>query len=69
MPPDDDRQPGHRARRFRRIAAWLLLTAALGGLGAGIALGQGLPIAGGLVLAGISGHLLAPDGRRPTHPR
>ncbi|MGW2632970.1 hypothetical protein ACWC2K_27060 [Streptomyces chattanoogensis] len=69
MSPDDDRQLGDRAGQLRRGTAWLLLTAALGGLGTGIALGQGLLVAGGLILAGVSGHLLAPDGGRPTHPR
>ncbi|ARF54025.1 hypothetical protein [Streptomyces gilvosporeus] len=67
MSPDDDRQTGDRAEQFRQGAGWLLLTAALGGLGTGIALGEALPLAGGLVLAGVSGHLLT-AGRRPTRP-
>ncbi|MFG2141443.1 hypothetical protein [Streptomyces sp. NPDC048650] len=69
MFPDDDRRPGDRAGQLRRGAAWLLLAAGLVGLGSGIAFGQGLLMAGGVMLAGFSGNLLAPDGRRPTHPR
>ncbi|MFI9051879.1 hypothetical protein [Streptomyces sp. NPDC053427] len=69
MSPDDDRQLSSPTRQFRRAAAWLLLAVALGGLGAGIALGHGLLVAGGLVLAGIFGHLLPPDTGRPARPR
>ncbi|OEU95979.1 hypothetical protein [Streptomyces oceani] len=42
---------------YERRVAWVLLVLALLGLGFGIALGQGLVIAVGLVLAGLAGHL------------
>ncbi|KIZ16302.1 hypothetical protein [Streptomyces natalensis] len=67
MSRDDDRQTGDHTGQFRQGAGWLLLAAALGGLGTGIALGEALPLAGGLVLAGVSGNLLTAS-RRPTRP-
>lgn len=51
-PAEQGRPAGHRRR-----SAWLLLGGALGALSIGIMLGQGLVIAVGLVMAGISGHL------------
>ncbi|MFE3830312.1 DUF3040 domain-containing protein [Streptomyces sp. NPDC059092] len=53
-----------RPREYRHGTAWLTLAVALGGLALGIVLGHGLLIAGGLVLAGIAGHLFDPDRAR-----
>lgn len=62
------------ARGAWRAAAWLFLVTATGTLVAGIAVGQGLLIATGLVLAGIAGHLFTPEyaenrNRSPRSPR
>ncbi|MFI8006389.1 hypothetical protein [Streptomyces sp. NPDC086010] len=46
-------------------SAWLWLAIGIAGLGTGIAIGHGLLIAGGLVLAGMAGQLFDPDRRRP----
>lgn len=54
---EQHRQSAHRQPADRRRYAWPLLLGALGALSIGIMLGQGLVIAVGLVLAGISGHL------------
>lgn len=54
-----------RTRRRWRTAAWLVLATATAGLGFGIAAGEGLLIAAGLVLAGVSGHLFTPEYRNP----
>ncbi|MEV7085935.1 DUF3040 domain-containing protein [Streptomyces sp. NPDC093085] len=51
-------------REYRHGTAWLTLAVALGGLALGIVIGHGLLIAGGLVLAGIAGHLFDPDRAR-----
>lgn len=56
-----------RPREYRRGRAWLVLAIALTCLGIGIAIGQGLLIATGLVLAGIGGHMF--DPHRPKPPR
>lgn len=48
-----------------RAAAWLLLVVATAVLVGGIWAGEGLLIAVGLVLAGISGHLFTPEYRNP----
>ncbi|MFJ2112666.1 MULTISPECIES: DUF3040 domain-containing protein [unclassified Streptomyces] len=53
-----------RPREYRHGTAWLLLAVALGGLSLGIAVGHGLLIAGGLVLAGAAAHLFDPDRHR-----
>ena len=44
-------------RGDRRHIAWFLLAIGLGGFAVGIAIGHGLLIAAGLVLAGLGGHL------------
>lgn len=49
-----------RSPRVRQAWAWVLLGGALTGLTLGIALGQGLVIAAGLVLAGIGVRLFEP---------
>ncbi|MEW1722103.1 DUF3040 domain-containing protein [Streptomyces sp. NPDC093109] len=51
-------------REYRRGAAWTMLAVALGGLALGIAMGHGLLIAGGLVLAGAAAHRFDPDRGR-----
>ncbi|WDV52628.1 DUF3040 domain-containing protein [Streptomyces coeruleorubidus] len=57
-------------REYRHLRAWLLLAVALAVLGAGLALGHGLLIATGLVLAGMAGELFDPerDARRHRGP-
>jgi hypothetical protein len=77
----DPRQDGAAKSSTRgawRTAAWLFLITATGALVTGIAIGQGLLIATGLVLAGVSGHLFTPEytqkytqkrnSRRPPAP-
>lgn len=54
-----------RPREYRRGRAWSVLTAALACLGTGIAIGHGLLIATGLVVAGTAGYLFDPPERRP----
>jgi hypothetical protein len=54
-----------------RTAAWLFLAVAAVSLVAGVVVGDGLLLAAGLVLAGISGHLFTPEyvrGRGPGPP-
>jgi hypothetical protein len=53
-----------RPREYRHRGAWLVLAIALACLGAGIALGHGLLIASGLVVAGAAGHLFDPQRAR-----
>ncbi|GAB7035106.1 hypothetical protein AB0G35_05340 [Streptomyces sp. NPDC021749] len=54
-----------RSGAGRRGRGWLLPAAAAGSLAAGVLLGHALLLAGGLVLAGLSGHLAAAGrGRR-----
>ncbi|MFJ1646398.1 DUF3040 domain-containing protein [Streptomyces sp. NPDC088258] len=48
-------------REYRRGAAWSTLGVALCKFALGVALGHGLLIAAGLVLAGAAGHLFDPD--------
>ena len=56
-----------RPREYRHTRAWLLLVVALAVLGAGSALGHGLLIAAGLVLAGMAGELFDPQRGAPRH--
>ncbi|MEU6673069.1 DUF3040 domain-containing protein [Streptomyces sp. NPDC046853] len=58
-----------RPREYRRGRAWAVLAFALVCLGTGIAIGHGLLIATGLVVAGMAGHLFDPPERRPHRPR
>ncbi|WP_256107617.1 DUF3040 domain-containing protein [Streptomyces sp. ODS05-4] len=62
-----------RPREYRHGVTWLLLAAALALFGTGVALGDGLLIATGLVGAGAAAHRFDPDrprrraSRRPSH--
>ncbi|MGA5206833.1 DUF3040 domain-containing protein [Streptomyces variegatus] len=56
-----------RPREYRRIGAWWGLALGVAVLGCGIALSQGLLIAGGLVLGGMAAQLADPDPARMTH--
>ncbi|MCK8681779.1 MULTISPECIES: DUF3040 domain-containing protein [Streptomyces] len=57
-----------RPREYRHGLTWLLLAAALALFGLGVALGDGLLIATGLVGAGAAAHRFDPDRRRGTPP-
>ncbi|MFD9423017.1 MULTISPECIES: DUF3040 domain-containing protein [unclassified Streptomyces] len=48
-------------RDYRRGHAWLWLVVGLAALGVGIAVGHGLLIAAGLVVAGVAGQLFDPQ--------
>ncbi|MGW0613696.1 DUF3040 domain-containing protein [Streptomyces sp. NPDC002788] len=54
-------------REYRRTGAWWGLALGVGVLGSGIALAQGLLIAGGLVLVGMAAQLVDPDPARTGH--
>lgn len=56
-----------RPREYRRTGAWWGLALGVVVLGTGIALAQGLLIAGGLVLVGMAAQLADPDPARMTH--
>lgn len=56
-----------RPREYRRTGAWWGLAFGVAVLGSGIALAQGLLIAGGLVLVGMAAQLADPDPARMTH--
>lgn len=67
---DPGRAAGARGDRWR-VAAWLVLVTGTVALVAGVWTGEGLLIAAGLVLAGVSGHLFTPEyrnGRRGRPP-
>lgn len=69
---DEQGQDGGGAsstRRGWRAAAWLFLVSATVTLVVGIAVGQGLLIATGLVLAGVSGHLFTPEYTQKRNSR
>ncbi|MET8879414.1 DUF3040 domain-containing protein [Streptomyces rubiginosohelvolus] len=51
-------------REYRRRNAWLWLAVGLAALGMGIAMGHGLLIAAGLVVAGAAAHLFDPQRGR-----
>ncbi|MET9394125.1 DUF3040 domain-containing protein [Streptomyces sp. NPDC006624] len=55
-----------RPREYRRTGAWWALAFGVAVLACGIALAQGLLIAGGLVLVGMAGQLVDPDPARPA---
>jgi hypothetical protein len=54
-----------RPREYRHGSAWLLLAVASALFSLGVALGNGLLIASGLVVAGAAGHLFDPQRHRP----
>jgi hypothetical protein len=56
-----------RPREYRRGRAWAVVGAALVCLGVGIAMGHGLLIATGLVVAGTAERLFDPPERRRPH--
>ncbi|MEU6913856.1 DUF3040 domain-containing protein [Streptomyces olindensis] len=56
-----------RPREYRRTGAWWGLALGVTALGCGIALSQGLLIAGGLVLVGMAAQLVDPDPTRTGH--
>ncbi|MFD8224092.1 DUF3040 domain-containing protein [Streptomyces massasporeus] len=56
-----------RPREYRRPGAWWGLALGVVVLGTGVALAQGLLIAGGLVLVGMAAQLADPDPARMTH--
>ncbi|MGX5207863.1 DUF3040 domain-containing protein [Streptomyces violaceus] len=62
-----------RPREYRRTGAWWGLALGVAALGSGIALAQGLLIATGLVVVGMSAQLVDPDpsrlGRQGTRRR
>ncbi|MDQ0988298.1 DUF3040 domain-containing protein [Streptomyces sp. V2I9] len=51
-------------REYRRRTAWLWISVGLAVLGAGIAAGDGLLIAAGLVVSGAAAHLFDPQRGR-----
>ncbi|MFE7901979.1 DUF3040 domain-containing protein [Streptomyces sp. NPDC057424] len=55
-----------RPREYRRTGAWWGLALGVAVLACGIALAQGLLIAGGLVLVGMAAQLADPDPARMT---
>ncbi|MCM2580051.1 DUF3040 domain-containing protein [Streptomyces meridianus] len=55
-------------REYRHSSAWVLLATALVPLAVGALLGHGLLLTGGLVLAGIAGHLFDSRRTRPRQP-
>ncbi|MFM9371964.1 DUF3040 domain-containing protein [Streptomyces sp. Da 82-17] len=57
-----------RPREYRHGRAWLALTLALACLGVGIAVGHGVVIGAGLILAGASAPHFDPHRRRPPGP-
>ncbi|MFC8147286.1 DUF3040 domain-containing protein [Streptomyces paradoxus] len=54
-------------REYRRTGAWWGLALGVAVLACGIALAQGLLIAGGLVLVGMAAQLADPDPARMAH--
>ncbi|MFE1251950.1 hypothetical protein [Streptomyces sp. NPDC058735] len=67
MHPRPEAGPPGAPPEYRRTGGWWTLACGVAVLGCGLALAQGLLIAGGLVPAGTAARPVDPDRARPRH--